>query len=70
MKILRLINQLTVLLTAYTVGLVICQIPYAWAVALVLIVGLASRKGYQLSSYGTANWATRAQLRERGMLDG
>jgi hypothetical protein len=70
MKTLRFINQLTVLLAAYTAGLVICRIPYAWAVALAVIVGMASKKGYQLSSHGTARWATRAQLRERGMLDG
>lgn len=70
MKLLRFINQLTVFLAAYTAGITVYRIPYAWAVALAVIVGLASKKGYQLSSYGTARWATRAQLRERGMLDG
>ena len=70
MKTLRRINMLTVILAAYVAVLAVCQIPYAWAVALTVIIGLLSKKGYRLSSYGTARWATNAELRERGMFDG
>lgn len=69
MKPLRWLNILTVILAAYAAVLVACQIPYAWAVALALIMWLLSRKGYQFSSYGTARWASLTDLRERGMLD-
>jgi hypothetical protein len=45
MNTLRRLNILTVGLAAYVVVLAVCQIPYAWAVALVLIMGLLSKKG-------------------------
>ena len=70
MKTLRRINQLTILLAAYTAGLALYQIPYAWAVALAIAGGLLTRKGYHYTAYGTARWASRSDLRERGMIDG
>jgi type IV secretion system protein VirD4 len=69
MRLLRFLNKLSVILAAYVVVVAVWQIPYAWAVALSLTMWLLSKRGGQLWSYGTAAWATVAQLRERGMLD-
>jgi len=69
MRILRLLNKLSIIFAAYAVVLVACQIPYAWLVPVPLIMWRLSKKGYQLSSYGTARWATLTDLRERRMLD-
>lgn len=69
MKLLRWLNILTVILAAYVMVVAVWQIPYAWAVALSLIMWRLSKRGRHLWSYGTAAWATVAQLRERGMLD-
>ena len=70
MKTLRRINQLTILLAAYTAGLALYQIPYAWMAGLAIAGGPLTKKGYHYTAYGTARWASRSDLRERGMIDG
>jgi hypothetical protein len=70
MSILRRINILTIIMTAYVAGHVIYQIPYAWMVALAIAGGLLTKKGYHYTAFGTARWASRSELRERGMIDG
>lgn len=70
MRFLRFILKLTVLLAAYLAALVAYSVPYGWTGAAVLLIGVACKKGYRFSAYGTARWASHADLRRWHMLEG
>jgi hypothetical protein len=66
-RILRRILIATVLLLAYLAALVIYLVPYAWLVAVGIVVFMLCRKTYRYTAYGTAFWASADDL--EGMID-
>jgi type IV secretion system protein VirD4 len=61
-RMIRLVLKITILLLAYLAALVIYQVPYAWLVAVVIVIYLLSRKTYRYTSMGTARWAEAADI--------
>src|SRR2546421_21178 len=69
MRLARLMLIVAAVLFSYSYA-VACMIePRALLVLGIAAVALIARKGYQLSSHGTAKWATADDLKNAGMLD-
>jgi type IV secretion system protein VirD4 len=66
-RFLRYILIATVLLVAYLAALVIYLVPYAWLVAVGIVVFMLFKKTYRLTAHGTARWAQAEDL--EGMID-
>src|SRR4051794_17737510 len=68
MRILRRINQLTIILAAYLLALAAYVIPFGWTGAALVLCGMFFKKAQRYSAYGTARWADITDVRH--MLDG
>ncbi len=62
MSLIRFLLIVTVLLAAYLAALVVYLVPYAWVGAVVLVLLMLCKRGYRYTAYGTARWATVADL--------
>src|SRR5258708_2819015 len=56
-KAVRITLIVSVLLSAYVVALALYLVPYAWLVAIAVVVGMACKKTYRYTAFGTARWA-------------
>jgi len=70
MKLCRVLMIGAVLLTGYSFVLLAMMAPWVLAAITVVLVGLAAKKGYILTAFGTARWANQHDVRKAGMLDG
>ena len=59
---LRKLLIATVLLAAYVAALVAYVVPYAWVAVVAVIIGIACKKGYRYTAYGTARWANVSDI--------
>jgi len=57
-----------VLLTGWSLVAFTAMVPGAWLIALIVLLCMVGRRGYQLTAMGTARWADASDL--RGMTEG
>jgi type IV secretion system protein VirD4 len=69
MRLSRYMLILAMVLFAYTYAVLVILQPWFLVALGVMALGLAAKKGYQLSAFGTAKWATAADVKGAGMLD-
>jgi type IV secretion system protein VirD4 len=62
MKLLRKVSMASVLLAVYTAVLVPLVVPYGWIAVVALLIGMACKKTYRYSAYGTARWADASDI--------
>ncbi|MBI1314928.1 TraM recognition domain-containing protein [bacterium] len=70
MRYCRALLILSVVIVAAVVALVCVTVPWAWVLPALIALGMATRKGYQLTAFGTARWADAADMQRSGMLAG
>jgi len=67
MKYCRAILILSVLIVVAMVAVVCVQFPWALVLIGLIAVGMAAKKGYQLTAFGTARWANADDVERAGM---
>jgi type IV secretion system protein VirD4 len=62
MSVIRLILIVTILLALYVAALVVYIFPYGWGIPVTIILLAMCKKGYSYTSFGSARWATIADI--------